>query len=125
MLSAKRVTEVLKQCLYPDGTETPPDDAKIVEGVIHNYGFDPVRLEKYRSEISTMLSELPDEFKKDSGGGMSFLNACMTKDGTHWGEHRDIEQLLVLGIATDQAKILMPRKMWGMLPGGMPYFVIC
>jgi len=122
MLSAKRVEEVLTNCLYGDGEST--GSAKIVEGVITNYGFNPDKLEESKIEIGEMLSELPDEFKKDGGGGMSFLNACMTKDGTQWGEHRNIEQLLVLGIATDQAKILMPREMWSAFPGGMPYFVV-
>jgi hypothetical protein len=32
--------------------------------------------------------------------------------------------LLVLGIATEQATILLPREVWKTLPGGMPYFSI-
>ena len=32
--------------------------------------------------------------------------------------------LIVLGIATAQARWLMPRDMWPSLPGGMPYFAV-
>ena len=122
MLSADKVTEVLTDCLYRDGEDQA--GAKLVEGIINKYGFNPERLEKNKQKIADLLSDLPDEFKKDSGGGWSFLNACVTKDGTQWGEHRDIENLLVLGIATEQAKYLMPRDMWGNFPGALPYFVV-
>lgn len=121
MLTAKKVTEVLEDCLYD---EEPGDNAKIVEGVINNYAFNPDRLEVNKSKIADLLSDLPDEFKAASGGGWSFLNACNTKDGVQWGEHMNIEQLLALGIATEQAKIMLPRDMWSMFPGGMPYFSI-
>lgn len=50
---------------------------------------------------------------------------CLFRDGEQWGEHRNIEQLLVLGIGTKQAKMLMPRDTWAALPGGMPYFMVC
>ena len=48
----------------------------------------------------------------------------MTKSGEQWGEHMNIEQLLALGIATGQAGYPMPKEMWKMLPGGMPYFTV-
>jgi len=70
------------------------------------------------------LSELPDEFHDTKGGGMSFLSACERRDGRHWGDHRSIEQLLALGIGTNQSRILLPRSMWNVLPGGMPYFSV-
>ena len=35
-----------------------------------------------------------------------------------------MEQLLTLGIGLGYAKYLMPREMWKMFPGGMPYFQI-
>jgi hypothetical protein len=55
---------------------------------------------------------------------MSFLNACMTKDDNQWGEHQNMEQLLALGIAIGYARILLPRNMWSVLPGGVPYFSV-
>ena len=122
-LTAENVETIFRDCLFRDGEDT--SQAKIVEGVVSKFGFHPTRLETHKSEIAEMLDGLPDEFRADKGGGWSFLNARMTKSGDQWGEHRNIEQLLTLGIATEQAKMLMPREMWNVLPGGMPYFAVC
>lgn len=121
-LTAKNVEAVLIDCLFKEGEDT--SNPVIAEGIIRGFGFHHQRLESHRNDIKEMLSELPDEFHTDKGGGWSFLNACMTRDGVHWGEHMNIEQLLVLGIATGQAKTLMPRDMWKAFPGGMPYFSV-
>lgn len=121
-LTAENVETVFLDCLFRDGEDT--STAKIVDGVISRFGFHPTRLESHKSEIAELLDELPGEFHASNGGGSSFLNACMTKGGDQWGEHRNIEQLLSLGIATGNAKMLMPREMWNILPGGMPYFVV-
>lgn len=122
-LTAKNVETIFLDCLFRDGEDT--STAKIVDGVVSKFGFHPARVETHKSEIAELLDGLPDEFRADKGGGWSFLNACVTKNGDQWGEHRNIEQLLALGIASDQAKILMPRELWGMMPGGMPYFSTC
>lgn len=122
-LTAENVETVFRDCLFRDGEDTA--QAQIVEGVVSKFGFHPDRLAAHKTEIAEMLDGLPDEFKMAKGGGWSFLNACMTKRGDQWGEHRNIEQLLALGIASDQAKMLMPREMWKVLPGGMPYFAVC
>jgi hypothetical protein len=71
-----------------------------------------------------LLNELPSSFKKDIGGGWSFLQACETKDGVQWGEHRNMEQLFVLGMALGKVRYCLPRDLWQVLPGGMPYLVI-
>jgi hypothetical protein len=75
-----------------------------------------------------LLAELPAPFKADgpdSGGGWSFLNACVTKDGVQWTDlHRTVEALVVLGIAAGKVAWMLPRKIWSALPGGMPYFVV-
>jgi hypothetical protein len=121
-LTAANVEEVIKDCLFCEGEDI--SNAVKVEGVIHNFGFHPERLEKHAGDIREMLEELPDGFKPGKGGGMSFLSACETKDGTQWGEHPDIERLFVLGLATKQAALCLPRAMWHVLPGGMPYFCV-
>lgn len=121
-LTAENVETIFRDCLFRDGEDT--STGKIVDGVLGKFGFHPERLAAHKTEIAEMLGGLPDEFMAEKGGGWSFLNACMTKNGDQWGEHMNIEQLLVLGIATEQAKILMPREMWKMLPGGMPYFAV-
>jgi hypothetical protein len=121
-LTAKRVEEIILDCLFREGE--PTESRVEVEVVMARLGFHPERVESHREEIREMLAELPESFREEVGGGWSFLQACETKDGKHWGEHSNIDQLLALGIATGQAKILMPRDMWGIFPGGMPYFAI-
>lgn len=122
-LSAERVNEVFLDCLFKEGEDT----SKYVkaEGIQMNVSFHPGRLENHRVEIEVMLEELPDEFKKSGGGGMSFLNACMDKHGEQWtGLHRTMEQLFLLGIAIGKVECLLPKEMWSALPGGVPYYVV-
>lgn len=126
-LTANAVAEILSDCLYTDEeipNGEPPEDAVLVEGVLSNFGLHPGRLETHKAEIAELLAQLPTNFQPlpDGGGGWSFLNACMTEGGVQWGEHRDIERLVVLGIATEQASFSMPRDMWSILPGSLPYF---
>lgn len=126
---AKRVDEIFVDCLYREEEMTDlvdgevPVGAVIVEGITNRFGFNPDRLHRYKEEIREILNMMPDEFHtgEGKGGGMSFLNLCMTKDGHQWGEHRNMEQLICLAIGLDMGKYCMPRMMWGMFPGGMPY----
>ncbi len=125
-LTSEAVHKIMADCMFTDSEINSglPDNAVLVEGIINNFGFHPGRLETHKAEIAELLAELPDNFQAGGGGGWSFLNACLTKKGDQWGEHRDIEALLALGIATDQAKYLLSRDMWTSMPGGMPYFVV-
>ena len=123
VLSADHVNEVFLDCLFRDGEDT--SNQIKAEGVVRNVGFHPGRLEIHRAEIETMLDELPDAFKKSGGGGWSFLNACEDKHGSQWTSlHQRMEQLFQLGLAIGKVKYQLPREMWTMLPGGMPYLVI-
>ena len=46
-------------------------------------------------------------------------------DGTQWTDlHRTMEQLFLLGLASGLVTELMPRELWGSLPGGMPYYAV-
>jgi hypothetical protein len=119
-LTAKRVDEILMDCLFNENEDTK--DAVMVNGITLNIGFHPGRLEKHKVEIGELLAELPDSFKQSSGGGMSFLQACMDKRGNQWGEHVNMQQLFLLGMATKQVTCLLPREMWSSLPGGVPYY---
>jgi hypothetical protein len=38
--------------------------------------------------------------------------------------HATMEQLILLGVGIGKVKSLMPREMWDVLPGGMPYYVV-
>lgn len=118
-LTAQNVNEVFMDCLFRNGEDT--SKAVTVEGIVSKFVFHPSRLESHKTDIKEMLSALPEQFQTDKGGGWSFLNACMTNDGEQWGEHQNMEQLFALGIATGQAKWLLPRDIWHSLPGGMPY----
>jgi hypothetical protein len=97
--------------------------ATIVEGITSKFGFNPRRLEKHRAEIGSIVEKLPDVFWEGRGGGSSFLNACVDRHGHHWGEQRNVEQLMVLGIAIGKIEHC-PREMWSLLPGEMPYITV-
>jgi len=122
-LNSGKVAEVFMDCLFKDGEDT--SNHVKAEGIMTNVGFHPERLEGHKVEIEEMLGELPDEFKKSMGGGWTFLNACNDKNGNLWtGEHRVMEQLILLGIAIGKASFQLPREVWSALPGGMPYLVV-
>ena len=121
-LTASRVHDVFMDCLFRDGEDTT--NYIEAEGIVQNVGFHPGRIEAHREDIHELLAELPDTFKQSGGGGHSFLEACMDRHGIHWAEHPAIEQLIQLGIAIDEVAYLMPRDMWHILPGSMPYFIV-
>lgn len=121
-LTAQNVSETFMNCLFKEGENT--ENHIVAEGVMIKVGFHPERLKEATPKIEAMVNELPDEFKPNSGGGMLFLNACMDNKGNHWAEHSTIDQLVCLGIASGKLQYLMPREMWSVLPGGMPYLVV-
>lgn len=93
--------------------------------VMHNFLFDKEKLELHRNKIDQLLSYLPKEFFKRTGGGWSFLMACNDKNGRQWtGMHLTMEKLFALGIGIGKVKHLVAQQMWFALPGGVPYFVI-
>jgi hypothetical protein len=122
-LTSDNVEKIFVDCLFD---EVPEDTsiAVIAEGVVINVGFNPTKLEEHINEIKELLVQLPVPFYTLTGGGWSFLQACLTKDGHHWGEHRNIDQLLCLGLATKLIEYCMSRDHWKNLPGGMPYFTV-
>lgn len=123
ILSAERVEQIFLDCLFKEGEDT--NNYIEAEGITGKVGFHPGRLESHKTEIEAMLNELPDEFKKSKGGGWSFLNACVDKNGNQWtGFHKIMEQLFQLGIAIGKAEYTLSREMWKILPGGMPYIAI-
>jgi hypothetical protein len=115
MIDATTVRELTGSVLSPDGT--------IVEGIVRNFGIDVPKLEKDRDLVRSWIAELPTEFLQEGGGGWSFLQLCATRDGELWGEQSTAESLYVLAAALGLAKFLMPRDMWKLFPGGMPYMV--
>lgn len=121
-LTAERVDELMRECLFSGDEDN--STAVMGEGVVHEYGFHPQRLEEHRAEIHALLLELPEQFQKSKGGGWSFLNGCMTKDGYQWGEQATVECLMALGNALGLVTFPIPRDIWNALPGGVPYFTV-
>ena len=128
-LSSDNVHAVFNYCIadYPTKTnqESWEDLLQTNVVVISPFLFSKKRLETMKPFIYDMLLCLDDSFMKSSGGGMSFLNACMTKDEKQWtGMHAVMEFLFALGIGIGKVKHLLPKEVWSVLPGGVPYFVV-
>jgi hypothetical protein len=100
-------------------------DEMSVCGIVSTFSYDPAKIDQHYDEIVDLLSQLPDSFKTSGGGGMSFLNACVDRDGNQWtGEHSVMEMLFLLGKATGHVSECLPRELWSVLPGGMPYYCV-
>ena len=129
-LSAKEVRTLFMECLYTKKETGELKEGEVPEGCVKGDGimvgacFHPDRLTKAKPAIKNMLNALPEKFHKTTGGGWSFLQMCMDKDGRQWGEHSSMDELLCLGIAAGMASYAMPRESWGMFPGNMPYIVL-
>jgi len=128
LLNPRDIDSTFRECLYSEteivDKDTPPDDALIVEGIIMKVGFHPARVAKNRDIIREWVRQLPDDFIKSKGGGMSFLNMCVDREGNQWtGEHRIMEQLTCLAIAAKLGNYCLPREAWTAMPGGVPYVV--
>jgi hypothetical protein len=119
-LTSEAVDDLMSECLFAD--DEPMENAVEVEGIVNRYAFHPTRVAEHADEIGALLAELPDEFQAGRGGGWSFLNACDDRTGRQWtGLHQQMERLFALGIATGKARWLMPREVWNVLPGNVPY----
>lgn len=122
-LTSENVETVFMNCLFKDDEDH--SDPAIAEGIMSKVGFHKGRLESHSTDIEDLLFCLPEKFHKDIGGGWSFLNACEDKNGHQWTSfHQRMEQLFQLGLAIGKVECLMPRDMWKVLPGEMPYYVI-
>lgn len=111
--------EAFKDCLYKEGEETT--NYVKVEGITATFGFHPQRLEEKRELVTAILAKLPIEFK----AGWTFLQLCTTNDGEEWtGQHSICEQLVVMAIGLGLMEYCMPKTMWEILPGGVPYLII-
>ena len=123
-LTSENVERIFKKCL---SEKAEGDNVCTVDTVLSDakFAMKEDKLAFYQTEIRGMLSQLPDEFLESSGGGWSFLNLCVRKDGVQWtGFHSSMEQLVCLGLGAGMMKFLLPKNMWHILPGGMPYVAI-
>lgn len=119
ILNSEDVTETFIYCRDPENGTVE------AEGIGLTVKFDASRLAEKKELIRQMLLELPDQFMKSKGGGWSFLNACDDKHGNQWTDyHAVMAQLFYLGAGIDMVEILLPRELWEVAPGGMPYYAV-
>ncbi len=122
-LTPQAVEEIFLDCLFRDGEDT--SSAVIVEGIGSNFGLHPDRVKTHKEDVQVLLAQLPTQFHAGSGDGWSFLNGCTDKEGQLWtGDQMIVEQLFVLGMALGLVTCLLPREMWGALPGSVPYYLV-
>jgi hypothetical protein len=119
-LSTEAVEALFEQCLA-----RPDDPSIVVEGIVTKAAFSPQAIGEHRDDIAALLAELPEPFQESAGGGWSFLNACNDRHDRQWTSfQRTMEHLFMLGLAAGLVTLLLPRDMWGALPGGMPYYAV-
>jgi hypothetical protein len=128
-LTAQNVNDVFMFCMFKDDEVAKvkgPEDFVLGDGVMVRVGFHPERLQQSKENVRELLSHLSSDFMTTEGGGKgsSFLNACMTKTGVQWGEHKNVDELLMLGLALGFINYCLPREKWNFFPGGMPYFAV-
>ena len=126
-IDAKEVHAILIDCLYRDSEiidGKPSPDPIISEGILQPFGLHPERIASHAQRIHEILLALPEPFREDKGGGWSFLNACNDANGDQWGEHISMNALFVLGMAAGKCRLVVPREMWSVLPGEMPYYAV-
>lgn len=116
------VHAIMTDCLFRDGEDT--SDHVEAEGVTVTVGLHPDRLKAHTQEIMAELTDLPEMFYATTGGGWSFLNGCLDREGNQWGEQFNVQELMLLGLAIGKVTYLLPRPYWEKMPGGVPYFVV-
>ena len=123
-LNARNVEHIFFECLT-ESLKYAPDTIK-VQGINITPVFRTEKLNAYRTDIISMLEQLPDTFHVGSGDGWTFLNMCIDRNGVQWTDfHRTCDYLLCLGIAIDAVEYtIKQRDLWRMFPGGMPYITI-
>lgn len=126
-LTAEAVNRIFIDCLSGDSGLVDNPDVLVIEGIINRFALSKVKVEIHRKDIKDLLTELPLQFFPSlmgGAGGWSFLQMCVDRNDDQWGEHSNMEQLCVLGLATDMVHWCAPRNLWSMLPGGMPYLLV-
>jgi hypothetical protein len=120
-LTNENVINIATDCM----PEQQSDQITMGQGIIMDIAYLNDKLEKHKKDIQSMLKQLPSQFMLKEGGGWSFLNACLNKDGIQWtGDHSTIELLITLGNAIQCVEFQFPKTMWHVLPGGVPYFAV-
>lgn len=129
-LDPREVEDTFAACMAADTTADTVEVDVLAgpvshEGAVQTVRFDKASLAAHGELVLAMLMELPVQFRESEGGGWSFLNACEDRHGRLWtGLHMTMAKLFALGQATGMVASLLPREMWDVLPGGVPYYVV-
>ena len=121
-LNSENVAKLFSSCLFDDEYtgENQPSKEYWAEGggVVRQFVFDIRKIKNHKEDIKSLLDQLPNSFK-DNMIGDSFIMMPFTKNGYQWGEQRNAEQLMTLGVASGYLQV-SPRKVW-MCTHGVPY----
>jgi len=125
MINVENLNKIFNSAIINKKTSVTEEFVE-VEGVTGLHKLRKKALNDNKQQIIDMLRELPDPFMEHTGGGRTFLNGCMTKDQQDiWtGLQSNVEQLLLLGLGIGKIKYTIQKEFWGILPGGVPYFMI-
>ena len=116
-----KLTDENVQTLFYKCLANEPEGV-VINGIVASYRMN---VKGSEIDISNLLSQLPDAFHQGKGGGYTFLDMCQTNSGEQWTDlHRTMEQLIVMGLATGEVEFPLPRDVWAILPGGVPYITI-
>lgn len=129
VLNPKKVEEIFIACIFKEGEKTSTGTlvgtGVLVEGYTRDALLDYHSLEYHKKEIIAMLAELPNEFQKSKGGGCSFLQSGIDKNGNQWtGLHMIMEHLLLLGLAIGKIQFVLPKEKWRFFAGGIPSYMV-
>lgn len=97
------------------------DLVEVIDVLCKKHSLSKSRLNCHKETIRKILLNMPKEFHINTGGGMSFLNLCVDKNGNLWGQHREMAILVILGIGLKLGEYCFPMEFWSSLPGEMPY----
>lgn len=116
MLTVEAVTNMFRKYEDPGGTLS-------VTFMRKQFKFEEALADE-RPNLIAMINELPIEFLKNGGGGWSFLNVCVKRDGEQWtGLHMVMTQFVAMSAALGMAKELGTPDLWQLMPGAVPYVV--
>lgn len=119
-LNVENVQHIFNRCLYTPECSCSTEPLT-VQGYNSDFVFNPDMLQLEKSNIEELLKQLPENFKE----GWSFWEMYRTQDGYNWtNAAKNMEALMVLGIAIKKIRYVLPKNLWWSLPGGAPYVVI-
>jgi hypothetical protein len=101
----------------------PVREPLTVKGLNVQLSFDPQRVTANKSQVRELVEQLSPAFRDQNG--MSFMGLPVRSDGVQWGQYRNADELVCLGLATgDLVLIPADRADWKDLPGKLPYVAI-